>query len=65
LVRLDVFYIGKLTRMGKIWHVTACDAACVRDRHGGAAGDGADRCALPAPTSPRSTNGLATASELC
>ena len=28
LVCLDAFYIGKLKEVGKVWHVTACDAAC-------------------------------------
>jgi len=28
LVCLDTFYIGKLKGVGKIWQVTACDAAC-------------------------------------
>ncbi|HLW46207.1 MAG TPA: IS481 family transposase [bacterium] len=28
LVCLDAFYIGKLKRVGKVWQLTACDAAC-------------------------------------
>jgi len=28
LVSLDAFYIGKLKGVGKVWQVTACDAAC-------------------------------------
>jgi len=28
LVCLDTFYIGKLKGVGKIWQITACDAAC-------------------------------------
>lgn len=28
LVCLDVFYIGKLKGVGKVWQLTACDAAC-------------------------------------
>jgi transposase InsO family protein len=28
LVCLDTFYIGKLKGVGKVWQVTACDAAC-------------------------------------
>lgn len=28
LVSLDTFYIGKLKGVGKVWQVTACDAAC-------------------------------------
>ncbi|HXX40268.1 MAG TPA: hypothetical protein VEP50_19295 [bacterium] len=29
LVCLDAFYIGKLTGVGKVWQLTACDAACL------------------------------------
>ena len=28
LVSLDAFYIGKLKGVGKVWQLTACDAAC-------------------------------------
>jgi transposase InsO family protein len=28
LVCLDTFYIGKLKGVGKVWQITACDAAC-------------------------------------
>jgi len=28
LVCIDTFYIGKLKGVGKVWHYTACDAAC-------------------------------------
>jgi hypothetical protein len=28
LVCLDTFYLGKLKGVGKVWQVTACDAAC-------------------------------------
>jgi transposase InsO family protein len=28
LVSLDTFYIGKLKGLGKVWQLTACDAAC-------------------------------------
>jgi transposase InsO family protein len=28
LVCLDAFYIGKLKGVGKVWQLTACDAAC-------------------------------------
>lgn len=28
LVCLDAFYVGKLTGVGKVWQLTACDAAC-------------------------------------
>ncbi len=28
LVCLDTFYVGKLKGVGKVWQVTACDAAC-------------------------------------
>jgi transposase InsO family protein len=28
LVCLDLFYIGKLKGVGKVWQITACDAAC-------------------------------------
>lgn len=28
LVCLDTFYIGQLQGVGKIWQITACDAAC-------------------------------------
>lgn len=28
LVSLDTFYIGKLKGVGKVWQITACDAAC-------------------------------------
>jgi hypothetical protein len=28
LVCLDAFYIGKLTGVGKVWQLTACDVAC-------------------------------------
>ena len=25
---IDTFYIGKLKGVGKVWQITACDAAC-------------------------------------
>lgn len=28
LVSIDTFYIGKLKGVGKVWQITACDAAC-------------------------------------
>jgi transposase InsO family protein len=28
LVSLDTFYVGKLKGVGKVWQITACDAAC-------------------------------------
>jgi transposase InsO family protein len=31
LVCVDTFYIGKLKGVGKVWQVTACDAACSYD----------------------------------
>ncbi len=28
LLSLDTFYVGRLTGVGKVWQITACDAAC-------------------------------------
>lgn len=28
LLCLDTFYLGKLRGVGKVWQITACDAAC-------------------------------------